>query len=108
MLERRLDHEAPFGCLDFDIKAASPEPLGLFPRVLEFVAVLVQLQDAARIKIVANAGIAAQLTQLLAAVKRERESGIRVAAGPGPATIQKGGAGPQHLAGARARAAAEP
>src|SRR5438093_10628767 len=82
MLERRLDHQAAFGRLDFDVQAARSEPLSLSLRVFEFAAVFVQVQDASRIKIVADARIAPQLAQLLVAIQRKRESGIGDATGP--------------------------
>src|SRR2546425_11731909 len=105
MLERRLDHQAAFGRLDFDVQAARSEPLSLSLRVLEFAAVFVQVQDASRIKIVADARIAPQLAQLLVAIQRKRESGIGVAAGPGRETIQEGRGTPKPLREGGARAA---
>src|SRR5437867_7375735 len=97
MLERRLDHQAAFGRLDFHVQAARSEPLSLSLRVFEFAAVFVQVQDASRIKIVADARIAPQLAQLLVAIKRKRESGIGVATCPARPTIKEGAANPKPM-----------
>src|SRR6058998_1885766 len=103
MLERRLDHQAAFGRLDFDVQAARSEPLSLSLRVLEFAAVFVQVQDASRIKIVADARIAPQLAQLLVAIQRKRESGIGVAAGPARQTFKEEAQTPKPLGEVGAR-----
>src|SRR6266849_8491444 len=103
MLKRWLDREAAFGCLDFDVQAASSEPLGLCPRVFEFVIVFVQVQDAPCVKIVADARITPQLSQLLAAVQRKCESGIGVATGPARQTFKEKAQAPKPLGEVGAR-----
>src|SRR2546427_12079668 len=108
MLERRLDHQAAFGRLDFHVQAARSEPLSLSLRVFEFAAVFVQVQDASRIKIVADARIAPQLAQLLVAIKRKRESGIGVATCPARQTFKEEAQTPKPLGELAARPEEQP
>src|SRR5882672_11766688 len=103
MLERRFDRKALPWCPDFNVQATSSEPSGLFLCVFEFAAVFVQVQDALRTKIVADAGIASQLAQLLVAVQRKYQRGFGVAKRPTRQTLKEEAQTPKPLGEVGAR-----
>src|SRR5258706_11193145 len=103
MLEHRFDRKAFPWRPDFNIQAPSSEPSGLFLCVFEFAPVFVQVQDARRTKIVANAGIASQLAQLLLAVQRKYQRGFGVAKRPTWQTFKEEAQTPKPLGEVGAR-----
>jgi hypothetical protein len=80
--ERRLDLQAFFRSLNCHFQAPRAKLPDLPLCALEFELLLVQMQDAARLRLVADSGLAAQLVQLLSAVQSEGECRFGIAARP--------------------------
>src|SRR5574342_713462 len=87
--ERRLYSSAFLRRLGFDVDAAPPQPFDLRSCALEFTMLFIEMQNAGGRGIIKDVCVASQVLELLAAVRRQRKSGLCISETPAWQTFKQ-------------------